>query len=90
MMLTNSPSSMAKLMPFNTGNLDSKTGREILELLGQLNDDGMTIVMVTHDESVSACTKRIVRILDGVVESDEVVNNGRCSFDGQPEQEADE
>jgi len=48
-----------------TGNLDSKMGAEIMDLLFQLNDEGTTIVMVTHDETIAEQTKRIVRFFDG-------------------------
>ncbi len=48
-----------------TGNLDSKMGAEIMELLHQLNKEGMTIVMVTHDEGLAKQTQRIVRFFDG-------------------------
>ena len=48
-----------------TGNLDSKMGWEIMELLFQLNEDGTTIVMVTHDEHIAESTQRIVRFFDG-------------------------
>ena len=48
-----------------TGNLDSKMGSEIMELLFKLNNEGTTIVMVTHDEHIAKTTKRIVRFFDG-------------------------
>ncbi len=48
-----------------TGNLDSQMGAEIMEVLFQLNNEGTTIVMVTHDEGIARQTKRIVRFLDG-------------------------
>jgi putative ABC transport system ATP-binding protein len=52
-----------------TGNLDSKMGSEIMELLLTLNKEGTTIVMVTHDEKIAERTHRIVRILDGKIQS---------------------
>jgi lipoprotein-releasing system ATP-binding protein len=53
-----------------TGNLDRKTGREIMELLASLNrTDGLTVVMVTHDESVAALADRIVRLSEGRTET---------------------
>ena len=48
-----------------TGNLDSKMGMEIIELLFDLNREGATIIMVTHDEHIAKQTKRIVRFFDG-------------------------
>jgi ABC-type antimicrobial peptide transport system, ATPase component len=48
-----------------TGNLDSKMGTEIMDLLFELNNEGTTIVMVTHDELIAKTTKRIVRFFDG-------------------------
>ena len=48
-----------------TGNLDSKMGKEIMDLLLDLNKQGVTIVMVTHDESIALQTSRIIRLLDG-------------------------
>jgi putative ABC transport system ATP-binding protein len=54
-----------------TGNLDTKSGKEIMELLLSLNrDQGKTVIIVTHDPSVGAKTQRIIRILDGQVESE--------------------
>jgi putative ABC transport system ATP-binding protein len=53
-----------------TGNLDSVTSEEILTLLARLNDEGRTIIMVTHEEDVAARTKRIIRLRDGSVQLD--------------------
>jgi putative ABC transport system ATP-binding protein len=51
-----------------TGNLDSKMGAEILELLLSLNREGTTIIMVTHDEKIAERTRRTVRLLDGKIQ----------------------
>ena len=53
-----------------TGNLDSKTGVAILDLITNLHEAGMTIIMVTHDERVAERCERIVRLRDGEIESD--------------------
>lgn len=52
-----------------TGALDSHTSREVMEVFRQLNADGMTCVIVTHDPSVGAATNRIINIVDGVVDN---------------------
>jgi len=54
-----------------TGNLDTKTALEILQLFAKLNGEGRTIIMVTHEDDVAAHAKRIVRLRDGLVQSDE-------------------
>jgi putative ABC transport system ATP-binding protein len=54
-----------------TGNLDTQTGEEILDLFADLHREGQTIVVVTHEPDVAARCRRIVRIRDGRVESDE-------------------
>lgn len=54
-----------------TGALDSKTGKEVLEFLKQLNREGTTIVLITHDNDIAAQIKRVVRIQDGKIISDE-------------------
>lgn len=58
-----------------TGNLDSKSSEEILKIFRKLNDNGVTIVMVTHEEDVARYSKRIVRLKDGKIQSDEIVKN---------------
>jgi len=50
-----------------TGNLDSKNGEEVMGLLKQLNEEGTTVVMVTHSEKDALYSKRIIRLLDGKV-----------------------
>ncbi len=51
-----------------TGELDARTGQEIVALLGRLNADGTTIVVVTHDESLARAARRVVHMRDGVIE----------------------
>src|SRR5207247_8689912 len=54
-----------------TGNLDSTSGTEILKVFADLNRQGKTLIMVTHDASVARHSSRVIRLRDGVVESDE-------------------
>jgi putative ABC transport system ATP-binding protein len=54
-----------------TGNLDSKTTREIMDLLKRLNEEGMTVVMVTHNPECARYAGRILRIADGLLDSEE-------------------
>jgi putative ABC transport system ATP-binding protein len=53
-----------------TGNLDSRTSDEIMHLLSKLNDGGKTIIMVTHENDIANWARRVVRMRDGVIESD--------------------
>ena len=66
--LVNNPSILLADEP--TGNLDSKTGVEIMALFEQLYADGNTIIVVTHEEHVARHARRVVRLRDGLIESD--------------------
>lgn len=68
--LINTPSLILADEP--TGNLDSKTSIEIMELFGSIQAAGNTVILVTHEEDIAEHAKRIVRIKDGVVERDEL------------------
>lgn len=56
-----------------TGNLDSKTGEEIMELFAAIHDAGNTLILVTHEPDIAQHTHRIIRLRDGVIESDRPV-----------------
>lgn len=66
--LVNNPSIILADEP--TGNLDSKTGNEIMELFDSLHEQGNTIILVTHEDFIAEHAKRIIRLRDGRVESD--------------------
>ncbi|HEX5153057.1 MAG TPA: ABC transporter ATP-binding protein [Parafilimonas sp.] len=66
--LVNNPSLLLADEP--TGNLDSKTSDEVMEIFGQIQAGGNTVVLVTHEEDIAAHAKRVVRLRDGNVESD--------------------
>ena len=65
-----------------TGNLDSKAGLQIMKILQNLNNEGHTIAMVTHETYTSEHAKRIISMLDGAVVKDEIVRNRRIA-DGE-------
>ena len=67
--LANAPSIILADEP--TGNLDSKSGEEIIRLFIELNGKGITLIIVTHDQDIATQSKRIVRLKDGLVLSDE-------------------
>ena len=69
--LVNKPSILLADEP--TGNLDTRTGTEILELFATLSAKGNTLIVVTHEENVARHARRIIRIRDGLVASDEAV-----------------
>jgi putative ABC transport system ATP-binding protein len=60
-----------------SGNLDTKTTREVMDLLKNLNEEGMTIVMVTHSPECAGYTRRMLRILDGLLVEDVPLNGSR-------------
>ncbi len=66
--LVNNPSIILADEP--TGNLDSKTSEEIMNLLNQIHENGNTVIVVTHENDIAAYAKRIIKLNDGQVESD--------------------
>ena len=68
--LVNSPSILFADEP--TGNLDSKTGEEVLEIFKELNEKGQTIVVITHEHTIAKQSQRTITIKDGKIESDSI------------------
>ncbi len=66
--LVNKPSIILADEP--TGNLDSKTSKEIMDLLDEIHKNGNTVIVVTHEEDIAARAHRIIRLIDGMVDSD--------------------
>src|SRR5207245_166468 len=81
--LVNEPSLVLADEP--TGNLDSKTGLEIMALLDEVHRQGNTVVLVTHEEDIAANAERIVRLRDGKIESDQVTARVRRPVRPSPE-----
>lgn len=75
--LVNDPSIILADEP--TGNLDSKTGEEIMALLEELNQKGNTIIIVTHEEEIAQHAHRIIKIRDGMIESDALSKKGMAN-----------
>jgi putative ABC transport system ATP-binding protein len=71
--LVNHPSIILADEP--TGNLDSKTGEEIMQLFDQLYEQGNTIIVVTHEEDIARHARRAIRLHDGLIESDRMTGN---------------
>ena len=66
-----------------TGALDSSTGKAVLELFNEINKEGTTIVIVTHDPGIGASTKRCIKILDGKIAEDKINQNVISSHSGK-------
>jgi len=77
--LVNSPSIILADEP--TGNLDSRTGEEILELFEELYHQGNTLLIVTHEEYIARHARRIIRLRDGLIESDITVDTPSLSVE---------
>ena len=77
--LVNNPSIILADEP--TGNLDTKTSYDIMDLFQHLHDEGNTIIMVTHEEDISHYAHRIIRLRDGLVETDEVNKEIRSTME---------
>jgi putative ABC transport system ATP-binding protein len=79
--LVNDPSVIFADEP--TGNLDSKSGTQVMKILQDLNDAGKTIILVTHETFTAEHGKRIIRMKDGAIVSDENIKNRRFATDGE-------
>ena len=66
--LVNEPSILFADEP--TGNLDSNTGQEVMKIFKDLNENGQTIILITHEDSIAKQSNRIITIMDGLIESD--------------------
>tara|TARA_A100001388_G_scaffold120976_1_gene89368 strand:+ start:3417 stop:4094 length:678 start_codon:yes stop_codon:yes gene_type:complete len=68
--LVNNPSILFADEP--TGNLDSKTGTDVMNLFKELNNQGQTIILITHEDNIAAQSNRIITIMDGLIKSDNI------------------
>ncbi len=64
-----------------TGNLDSKSGQTVMDIIQKLNDAGHTVILITHETYTAENAKRIIRLSDGLIQSDETVANRRKAFE---------
>ena len=69
--LVNRPSIILADEP--TGNLDSKTGQDIMKMIDKLHDEGNTIILVTHEQEIARYAKRVIHLKDGIIDRDEVI-----------------
>ena len=69
--LVNHPSIILADEP--TGNLDSKTGQDIMKMIDKLHDEGNTIILVTHEPEIARYAKRVIHLKDGLIDRDEVI-----------------
>jgi putative ABC transport system ATP-binding protein len=69
--LVNKPSILFADEP--TGNLDSKTGEDVMNLFKELNEEGQTIILITHEQDIAMQSKRTITIRDGLIETDKQI-----------------
>ena len=79
--LVNSPSIILADEP--TGNLDSKSGNEIMEILDLLHKKGNTIILVTHEDSIAKHAKRVIKLFDGKIKGVEIPNSRAIDIDSR-------